>query len=466
MIWLMASDSIYFDRDKDILKKKIENALTRDHSVCDKSKIDLVLDEMDEKIYFNPSKRKVRKIIGKRGVVISSFPPSHYGYDDYGVFSTIEIKGDNFPFTVEQEAIGVSKSLVMENIVGMQIMQTDKTLKDLVGVERLHEYLRHKILMEKLGISRFRGMFFFGVAGSGKSYTAECLAGELDRYLVVLDLPYIMSLPSPTRRLDMMFDMLLRQKNNKYLLFIDEIEKMFDFGGVNLAATQVFGKLLTRLNDLYNDPKSNIMFFVTANNITKIIEQNPEFLRKGRFDKLLFINYPTLDNAEKILDFYKERARVNLQRVFCESIGDSSKAFYRMAQTFSGEGGDVSRCEYLGEHLFISLRSSIIMRHIEEKFRGEKINPAQRYFIYTPPEINAFVETIVENYFVAAVDFFEANDRFGKIGDIIPNVEKFLDEVASEIVPLQVSAREGIARQMAQAMDFSKSGSTPFQEIN
>lgn len=94
-----------------------------------------------------------------------------------------------------------------------------------------------------------------------------------------------------------------------YVIWIDEIEKMFVGDD---KEKRVFGQLLTILNDI-NTPtgyKLNGIFWVTANNITDIMNRNPEFLRKGRFDEIFFIDAPLLEDAKRIITLYKNMYNV------------------------------------------------------------------------------------------------------------------------------------------------------------
>ncbi len=92
------------------------------------------------------------------------------------------------------------------------------------------------------------------------------------------------------------------------VLWIDEIEKAFagvgDSGG-NEVTTRLFGQFLTWMQE-----KENTVFIVaTANDISKL---PPEFLRKGRFDELFFVNLPNGEERRKILEIHlKKRNKWN-----------------------------------------------------------------------------------------------------------------------------------------------------------
>lgn len=95
-------------------------------------------------------------------------------------------------------------------------------------------------------------------------------------------------------------------KNIECVLWIDEIEKAFSgIGAGNDVTTRLFGQFLTWMQE-----KENTVFIVaTANDISKM---PPEFLRKGRFDELFFVDLPNEEERGKIFEIHlKKRKKWN-----------------------------------------------------------------------------------------------------------------------------------------------------------
>jgi len=315
--------------------------------------------------------------------------------------------------------------------------------------------------LEEIGLMKISGLFLFGVAGAGKSFFAECFAGTTNRVFVVLDLPYFMSLSSPTKAIDEVFEFLLSQKDNNYLLFIDEIEKMFDFsgGGGNLISEQVFGKMLTWLNEIYGKEDNNVAFVATANRIELLLQNKPEFVRKGRFDRLYFLNYPhTQDSAPKIFDlyYYKEIQRIDkiidnevFKPLFDNIEREKVINYMKMSGLF-----DINR----------------IIKVVEGNIGEYKITDKSR-FVYTPPEIKSLVSSIIHKHIIEIVNFL--NNK--KVDDIIAlirknkaiiSLEDILDEIVYKSPPLQITAKEGILKQIAQAKTIKQGDKiAPFIEV-
>jgi SpoVK/Ycf46/Vps4 family AAA+-type ATPase len=79
------------------------------------------------------------------------------------------------------------------------------------------------------------------------------------------------------------------------VLWVDEMEKAFSFGGLDGGTSQrVFGTLLSWMQE----KQAPVFVVATANNIASL---PPELLRKGRFDEIFFLDLPTAAERAEIL---------------------------------------------------------------------------------------------------------------------------------------------------------------------
>lgn len=109
------------------------------------------------------------------------------------------------------------------------------------------------------------------------------------------------------------------------VLWIDEIEKAFSginsAGSGNEVTTRLFGQFLTWMQE-----KENTVFIVaTANDISNI---PAEFLRKGRFDELFFVDLPNNQERLNILEIqlqkrHKFNSDINISALASETEGYS-----------------------------------------------------------------------------------------------------------------------------------------------
>lgn len=465
MVWIKSNEQYLFEGGKGEIRKKLTEQIQSEHPNIKCT----FLEESD--FLLEPSEKELRELIsvGKQfstTVVLSSRHPALIGFSKDNIFTTIELRGADFPYTKEQLKLGVSKRAVLQEKLGLSIKTTNKNFSNMAGADKLRDDVVDMLALENLGLMSIAGLFLFGVAGAGKSFFAECFAGETGRHFVVLDLPYFMTLPSPTKSVDEVFDF-LESQDEKFLLLIDEIEKMFDFEGGNLVAKQVFGKLLTRLNDIYNNPRNNVTFVATANNITGIMKNSPEFLRKGRFNRLYFLGYPSEENTEEIFNLYKglnaKKMKVAVKDLYERYLNEEDEEENDIEESYSllvpyleeVERGTYS-LEELTEFLTLDFNVSRNIRYIDTKFGSLKVSDSDK-FIYSPPEIQAVAEEMQNRAVLEVLRMRLPPNTLDKEKGMgtMENNDSFTLKVIEDIVPLQISASEGISRQIAQSKSYT-----------
>jgi SpoVK/Ycf46/Vps4 family AAA+-type ATPase len=86
------------------------------------------------------------------------------------------------------------------------------------------------------------------------------------------------------------------------VLFIDELEKAFASGGSEDGglSQRVLGTFLSWLQDR----RSEVFTVATANDVSRL---PPEFLRKGRFDEVFFVDLPDADARRAITEIHLRR---------------------------------------------------------------------------------------------------------------------------------------------------------------
>ncbi len=156
-----------------------------------------------------------------------------------------------------------------------------------------------------------KGVFLFGIPGCGKSLSAKITAGLFDIPLLRLDIGKIMGMYQGQSEENLRQAIKLAESISPSILWIDEIEKALSGatsgGGHEGSETSVriFGYLLTWMQE----KKEPVFVFATANNIQNI---PPEFMRKGRFDEIFFIDFPERDSLKEIFDIHLNKRRKEL----------------------------------------------------------------------------------------------------------------------------------------------------------
>lgn len=198
----------------------------------------------------------------------------------------------------------------------LEIVSFKETVDDIGGLEKLKEWLSRKAKIFanldkaiKFGVDVPKGIMIIGMPGCGKSLTAKATAGLFEIPLVRLDVGRLLGKYVGESEKNMRRALKLSEAISPCVLWIDEIEKAFsgvgEGGGGNDVTTRLFGQFLTWMQE-----KENTVFIVaTANDISKL---PPEFLRKGRFDELFFVDLPNGEERRRIIDIHlKKRKKWN-----------------------------------------------------------------------------------------------------------------------------------------------------------
>ena len=173
---------------------------------------------------------------------------------------------------------------------------------ELGGFPRLKTWLEHARIgftreARALNLSPPKGVLFVGVQGCGKSLAAKFIAREWQLPLLKLDAgrlydKYVGESEKNFRRATAVAEAM-----SPVILWIDELEKAFGQGSSNEAdgglSQRLFGAFLTWLQE----KKEEVFVVGSANDLSKL---PPEFLRKGRFDEIFFVDLPVEEERANI----------------------------------------------------------------------------------------------------------------------------------------------------------------------
>lgn len=198
----------------------------------------------------------------------------------------------------------------------LEMIPVHETIEDIGGLENLKEWIykkecifNHLDKAIKFGVDIPKGIMIVGMPGCGKSLAAKATAKLFEIPLVRLDVGRLLGKYIGESEENMRRALKLSEAISPCVLWIDEIEKAFagvgGQGGGSDVTTRLFGQFLTWMQE-----KENTVFIVaTANDISKI---PPEFLRKGRFDELFYVDFPNDEERRKIMEIHlKKRNKWN-----------------------------------------------------------------------------------------------------------------------------------------------------------
>lgn len=195
---------------------------------------------------------------------------------------------------IEEKRQTIRKSGVLE------FVPTGPTFDDVGGLDNLKRWLTKRTnswlaVAADYQVPPPKGVLITGVPGCGKSLTAKCTAALWELPLLRLDVGRVFAGLVGSSEQNMRAALRTAESIAPSILWIDEIEKGFGETGSGDSGTsqRVFGTFLTWMQE-----KRNPVFVVaTANKIDRL---PPEFLRKGRFDEIFFVDLPTLSERRPI----------------------------------------------------------------------------------------------------------------------------------------------------------------------
>lgn len=202
---------------------------------------------------------------------------------------------DDIALILEEKRQTIRKSGLLEFI------PPSGSLEDVGGLDNLKKWLLKRDgawlpEAQEWSLPAPKGLLITGVPGCGKSLTASCVSTQWGLPLLRLDVGRVFSGLVGSSEQNMRNALKLAEAVSPSILWIDEIEKGFNasgIGGDSGTSQRVFGTFLTWMQE----KKSSVFVIATANKIDSL---PAEFLRKGRFDEIFFVDLPTRLEREDI----------------------------------------------------------------------------------------------------------------------------------------------------------------------
>jgi SpoVK/Ycf46/Vps4 family AAA+-type ATPase len=193
------------------------------------------------------------------------------------------------------------KSQIVRKSGILEFVHNSGSIDDIGGLENLKKWLTKRNdswldVAADWGLPFPKGVLITGVPGCGKSLTAKCSASLWGLPLLRLDVGRVFAGLVGSSEANMRQALKMAEAVAPSILWMDEIEKGFgDSGssGDSGTSSRVFGSFLTWMQE----KEKPVFVIATANNIDKL---PPEFLRKGRFDEIFFVDLPT-DSERQII---------------------------------------------------------------------------------------------------------------------------------------------------------------------
>jgi SpoVK/Ycf46/Vps4 family AAA+-type ATPase len=222
------------------------------------------------------------------------------------------------------------KQLIRRNGI-LEYVEEDETLDAVGGLDEMKHWLRQRSnafteRAREYGLPQPKGMLILGVPGCGKSLIAKTTARLWGLPLLRLDLGrvYDGSMVGKSEA-NLRSALKTAESISPAILFIDELDKAFagssgsadSDGG---TSSRIFGSFLTWMQE----KTSPVFVMATANRVDRLPS---EFLRKGRFDEIFFVDLPSSEEREDIFRIHLTKRRKEIARFDLKQLANVCDGF-------------------------------------------------------------------------------------------------------------------------------------------
>lgn len=149
------------------------------------------------------------------------------------------------------------------------------------------------------------GILFEGEPGMGKTLFAKALIHELQLPTYLIDGTSISnSVKDVCKEINTIFE-IAKKETTGSVIFIDEVQRMIPLEGMGVQASDtekaILSCLLTNLDGL--EKRDNVFIIMTCRDKDDF---DDALIRSGRIDKVIKINFPSVSDSAKILQYYIE----------------------------------------------------------------------------------------------------------------------------------------------------------------
>jgi ATPase family protein associated with various cellular activities (AAA) len=212
----------------------------------------------------------------------------------------------------------------------LEYFPAEEGLSSVAGLAGLKDWLtkRRTVVTDphramEFGLSFPKGMLLLGVPGCGKSLCAKAVAREWGLPLLKLDPANLYDKYVGDSEKNFKRAMQTAERLAPIVLWIDELEKAFaggsgeEDGGVS---RRVFGTFLSWLQER----KGDVFVVATSNDVAKL---PPEFIRKGRFDEIFFVDLPKPEIRAEIFAIHLRKRKQDVGRFDLAALGGATEGF-------------------------------------------------------------------------------------------------------------------------------------------
>ena len=226
-------------------------------------------------------------------------------YQIIEILSSSLIKTSGYLSYATYELCEKEKKNIVKKTNTLELIESTVSLNDIGGLSILKEDIQTKAIIfknlslalsNKVNLPLPKGILILGMPGCGKSLIAKAIAHEFGIPLLRLDIGKLMGKYVGESEENLRIALSTADASHPCGLWIDEVEKAFagnnSGGNSDTLVVRLMGSFLTWMQER-NSP---VYIIATANDVMR-----PEFMRKGRFDEVYFVNFPNKEEAKEII---------------------------------------------------------------------------------------------------------------------------------------------------------------------
>lgn len=307
--------------------------------------------------------------------------------------TVLELNNGHISSKSTRIALEEKKRIVKKSGI-IEVIDPNVRFEEVGGLKKLKEDLEIKSKIyhnlgdaKKYGIPIPKGILIIGMPGCGKSMIAKATAEMFGVSLLRLDVSRLMGKYVGESEANLRLALATAEAAHPCVLWIDEIEKAFAGGNKgngdddNLVL-RLMGHFLTWMQER----ETPVYIVATANDVMR-----PEFMRKGRFDEVYFVDFPDEQERAEILHKKIENRypQIAENRLFDFSeIGNCVEVVKSMKGTYGGFSGSEIEC--------------ILNMVVEKKFaeyleQKDKPNFQKSIIKITKADFEAVIKTIQQS---------------------------------------------------------------------
>lgn len=285
----------------------------------------------------------------------------------------------------------------------IEVVETNVSFDDIGGMEALREDLKKVAVIYKnlsAANSQFfkvgipKGCLIVGMPGCGKSMIAKAIANEFDISLLRLDISKLMGKYVGESEENLREALATAESAHPACLWIDEIEKAFasgDSGDGNDLVKRLMGQFLTWMQER----QTPVYVVATANDALK-----PEFMRKGRFDEVYFVNFPNLKERKSIFKIVLEEYVKN-NPLIPNDFTDKDGTLDMKAVNEFARNACIEKNQRTNDAESVEKLSSFIQAAVKGDFSSyTEDNSLDGELGYTGAEIRSIVDSLYSDKFI------------------------------------------------------------------